>query len=174
MSVGKKVNLPLLDKRESDAPKKKTGKKPSVEAARARLGGRLVAEDAPPPGLAPGVVVDLTLPSGLLRAAVVVFAGTKETHVLFDGMRLRRVAPAALSLHEGEVAEELARIAADARLFGMIVEGMPVRYSDDEGKLVDGKVVEKCRWGALVLRDDGAVIAVGFRKLWPAPTGSEA
>jgi len=39
---------------------------------------------------------------------------------------------------------------------------------------VNGKVVEKCRWGALVLREDGAVVAVGFRKLWPSPTGASA
>jgi len=33
--------------------------------------------------------------------------------------------------------------------------------------IADGKVVEKCRWGALILRDDGSIVSVGFRKLWP-------
>ena len=30
---------------------------------------------------------------------------------------------------------------------------------------------EKCRYGALVAKDDGAVLAVGFRKLWPVAHG---
>jgi hypothetical protein len=47
-----------------------------------------------------------------------------------------------------------------------------VRYADDAGALIDGKLIEKCRWGALVARDDGAVVAVGFRKLWPAPAAN--
>src|SRR5690606_38557503 len=106
---------------------------------------------------------------------VVVFASQTEVHVLLDGVRLRRLAPSDLLLHEGgEVAVELERIAGDARLFGQLVEGQDVRYADDTGGLVSGKVVEKCRWGALVLRRDGAVVAVGFRKLWPATSGGEA
>lgn len=61
------------------------------------------------------------------------------------------------------------KLAAEARVFGGMVEGQAIRYADDAGTLMDGKLIEKCRWGALVARDDGAVVAVGFRKLWPAP-----
>ena len=91
--------------------------------------------------------------------------------MLLDGIRLRAsLAVRRRRSHEGgEVAIELEKIAGDARLFGQLAEGQPVRYADDAGALVNGKVVEKCRWGALVLRDDGAVVAVGFRKLWPSP-----
>jgi len=166
--VAKKVNLPLLDDREGE-PKKKA-KKPSIDVARTRLGGRSDAQEIAPPGFAPGVIVSFALASGRRRAAVIVYAGPTEVHVLLDGIRLRRLPPSELRLHDGATPEDLTKLAADARLFGLLCEGESVRYADDSGGLVDGKLVEKCRWGALVLRDDGAVVAVGFRKLWPTPT----
>jgi hypothetical protein len=183
-AVSKKVNLPLFsDPAVVATPAKEIRKKPSIDAARARLGGRINEIDAPPAGFAPGVVVTFPLATAAARAAgdlrrmsgVVVFASRSEVHVLLDGIRLRRVPPADLEIHDGsEIAIELEKIAGDARLFGQLVEGQDVRYADDAGGLVSGKVVEKCRWGALVLRDDGAVVAVGFRKLWPSPTGADA
>lgn len=173
--MGKKVNLPLFsDPAEDKTAARRPAKKPSIDAARARLGGRIVEATPPPPGLAPGVVVTFPLASGRRMAGVVVYASQSEVHVLLDGIRLRRLPPKDLTVHEGDVAVDLEKIAGDARLFGLLVEGQPVRYADDSGGLVDGKVVEKCRWGALVLRDDGAVVAVGFRKLWPAPAGGAA
>lgn len=174
--MNKKSNVPLLVdpvERRSDlaeAPRKK----PSIETARARLGGRAIVEDAPPIGLAPGVVVTFPSSGGRRLPGVIVFASRDEAHVLLDGLRLRRLAPNDLVVHDGDVGAELEKLSGDARLFGLLVEGQPVRYVDESGDLIDGKVVEKCRWGALILRGDGAVIAVGFRKLWPAPTGSAA
>lgn len=155
----KKVNLPIA------------GKKPSIEAARSRLGGKLDG-GPPPPGFAPGRVVSFTLPGGRRRAAVVVYAGGDEIHVLLDPIRLRRMQPGEIDAHEGPVDDEMTKLAADAQLFGLLVEGQSIRYADDAGALVDGKLIEKCRWGALVARDDGAVVAVGFRKLWPAPNAN--
>lgn len=180
--VSKKVNLPLFsDPASVSEPPKVAKKRPSIDAARARLGGRIGDVEPPPPGFAPGVVVTFARGrSAPLRPAermpgVVVFASRTEVHVLLDGVRLRRLPPTDVALHVGgEVAAELEKIAGDARLFGQLVEGQAVRYADDAGGLVDGKVVEKCRWGALVLRDDGSVVAVGFRKLWPSPTGATA
>jgi hypothetical protein len=194
--VRKKVNLPLfadpvvaLGKPASELAKKK---KPSIDAARARLGVRISEMDTPPAGFAPGVVVTFALarpeaagaddvaggtpaPAGPRTPGVVVFASRNEVHVLLDGIRLRRLPPSDLLIHEGgDVAIELEKIAGDARLFGQLVEGQAVRYADGSGNLVDGKVVEKCRWGALVRRDDGAVVAVGFRKLWPSSSGGAA
>jgi hypothetical protein len=174
--VGKKVNLPLFaDPVEKSAITHEAHKKPSIDSARARLGGRVIDEMEPlPPGLAPGVVVSFALSSGRRMPGVVVFASTAEVHVLLDGVRLRRLPPEELAPHDGEVELELEKIAGDARLFGLLVEGQSVRYADDTGCLIEGKVVEKCRWGALIRRDDGAVVAVGFRKLWPSPTGADA
>ncbi len=182
--VSKKLNLPLFsDPAIVATPAKEVRKKPSIDAARARLGGRVNEIDTPPAGFAPGVLVTFLVGSPAARAAgaerrmhgVVVFASQNEVHVLLDGVRLRRLPPSDVTIHEGgEVAIELEKIAGDARLFGQLVEGQSVRYADDSGGLVNGKVVEKCRWGALVLREDGAVVAVGFRKLWPSPTGASA
>jgi hypothetical protein len=160
--VGKKINLPLLP----DAAK--PAKKPSLDDARARLGGRTDGDSPAPPGIVPGRVVQLMTSAGVHIVAVVVHANATEAHVLVDGVRLRRVSPAALSLHDGDPPEDLAKIAADARVFSMLIEGQAVRYADDAGGLLGGKLVEKCRYGALIVRDDGAVVAVGFRKLWPA------
>jgi len=140
-----------------------------------------VSETDPPPyGFAPGVVVTFGSNGGSRRMpGVIVFASKAEVHVLLDSIRLRRLPPADLTPLHDETGKptmpipiDLEKIAGDARLFGQLVEGESVRYADDAGALVDGKVVEKCRWGALVLRDDGAVIAVGFRKLWPSPVNA--
>jgi hypothetical protein len=184
-SVGKKLNLPLFaDPAVVATPAKDVRKRPSIDAARARLGGRISEIDMPPAGFAPGVIVSFPLASPAARAAgdvrrmsgVVVFASRTEVHVLLDGIRLRRLPPSDLIIVKDASALELelGKIAGDARLFGQLVEGQSVRYADDAGSLVNGKVVEKCRWGALVLRDDGAVVAVGFRKLWPSPSGGDA
>jgi hypothetical protein len=193
--VGKKVNLPLFTdpaEASSSGPKESTKEKksaaaaakarPSIEAARARLGGRVVETDAPPAGFAPGVLVTFALGNGRRMPGVIVFASHVEVHVLLDSIRLRRLPPVDLTpLLDAQTGKptvaipiDLEKIAGDARLFGQLVEGESVRYADDGGALVDGKVVEKCRWGALVLRDDGAVIAVGFRKLWPSPANAGA
>ncbi len=164
MIVAKK-NLPVVGK--------PPPKKPTMEVARSRLGGRMDGGPAPA-GFAPGRVVTFALGSGKRRAGVVVYAGADEIHVLLDPVRLRRLQPAELEPHEGPLDDELVKLAADARVFGGMVEGQAIRYADDAGTLLDGKLIEKCRWGALVARDDGAVVAVGFRKLWPAPLPGSA
>lgn len=166
--MGKKVNLPLLEK-----DRQPPAKKPSIDTARRRLGGRMDA-GPPPAGIAPGLAVTFALPTGGRRAAVVVYAGDDEVHVLLDPMRLRRLQADELELHDGALDDELAKLAADAHVFGMLIEGQDIRYADESGGLVDGKLVEKCRWGALIARHDGAVVAVGFRKLWPVPGAGPA
>lgn len=151
----KKVNLPVMP----------ASAKPSIEAARARLGG--AAHGAPlPPGLAPGVVVRFEGGAG-----VVIFASIVEVHVLLDPSRMRRFPPDELAVHDG--AHGLEELAADAHIFGLLRDGQSVRYAAVTGELVDGVIVEKCRWGALVQTRD-VVVAVGFRKLWPAPGGASA
>lgn len=158
--MSKKIVLPVLGEL--------TKRKPSIDAARQRLGGR--PKDDPPGGTAPGTIVRTRKD----EIGVVIYASAKETHVLFDGSRLRRLAPVELDMHPGEAPGDLSRVAADARVFFLLVEGQSVRYADEAGTLRDGKLVEKCRYGALILRDDGAIVAVGFRKLWPAPRAGDA
>lgn len=202
----KKVNLPLFsDPAIVATPAKEIRKKPSIDAARARLGGRITEIDMPLTGFVPGVIVTFPSPAGARRSAealeaagrqgneaagvrsqddrrrmlgVVVFASRSEVHVLLDGVRLRRLPPSDVTVADvkdvSDEAVEIEKIAGDARLFGQLAEGQAVRYADDAGSLVSGKLIEKCRWGALVQREDGAVVAVGFRKLWPLRSGGDA
>jgi len=173
--MGKKLGLPVIDPaRDARDPAKK--KHPSVDAARARLGGRVERSErsGAPPAFGPGAYVDARIADGSTVVAVVIFATEREAHVLLDGSRLRRVSHAALSARVGEPPGVLGQLATDARVFGMLVEGEAVRYADDGGEMRGGRLVEKCRYGALVLRDDGAVVAVGFRKLWPLPSAGDA
>jgi len=148
--------------------KSKPEKKPSLDDARNRLGGRTADEQPAPPGIGPGSIVQVAANDGTKHVAVVVFANATEIHVLIDGTKLRRVPPESVELNEGATPSALSKIAADAHVFARLAEGQPVRYADDAGGLLGGKLVEKCRYGALIVRDDGAVVAVGFRKLWPA------
>ena len=185
MIVGKKINLPLLPdatsgrsrdhaKTAGDVSGEKRGKseskskKPSLDDARNRLGGRTNNEEPAPAGIVPGRVVRVFANDGAAHVAVVVFANADEVHILIDGTKLRRVPPSEVHAHEGEAPSSVAKIAADAHVFSRLAEGEKIRYADDSGGLLSGKLVEKCRYGALVVRDDGAVVAVGFRKLWPA------
>jgi len=181
--VAKKVNLPVLGdsmrRGESKGEVKgevRKAKRPSLEDARTRLGGSTRGASIPPTGVVPGRVVTIPAAGGGVRTGVVVFASASEVHVLVDGVRLRKVAPASLTLvpASGDEPLELAKIAADAHVFGTLVEGQPVRYADESSGLTTGKLVEKCRYGALVVRDDGTVVAVGFRKLWPAVSSGAA
>jgi hypothetical protein len=116
----------------------------------------------------PGRVVSVAANDGVEHVAVVVFANADEVHLLIDGTKLRRVPPDAVHAHEGSTPSMLSKIAADAHVFSGLSEGQKVRYADDSGGLLPGKLVEKCRYGALIVREDGAIVAVGFRKLWPA------
>lgn len=169
--MGKKVPLPLFGGGRAERPAASPAKKPSLEHARARLGGPIRGGSPAPSGLPPGRVVRVragSKPRARGHVGVVVFADASEVHVLASGMRLLCVAHDAVDPFEGDAPIELAKIAADAHVFGTLAEGQPVRYADDATGLLGGKLVEKCRYGALVVRDDGTVVAVGFRKLWPA------
>ncbi len=182
--MGKKISLPLLpdawsgSARESGKGKGdrevkgESRKKPSLDDARNRLGGRTTDEEPAPPGIHPGRVVRVFANDGEEHVAVVVFANADEVHILIDGTRLRRVPPTAVHTFEGTTPSNMSKIAADAHVFSRLSEGAKIRYADDKGGLLSGKLVEKCRYGALVVREDGAVIAVGFRKLWPATSGA--
>lgn len=172
----KKFSLPLLSEVFSDVAEGAARedaarpKKPSVEVARARLGGRTDA-DEPSATFAAGQHVSFQRAPGERGHAVVLHATAREVHVLLDVARVRRFGPGELALEPGDVPTALVDLAGDARVFGLLVEGQGVRYADASGTLNDGKLVERCRYGALVLRGDGVVVAVGFRKLWPAKAG---
>jgi hypothetical protein len=167
--VAKKISLPVFDAVVDRARGAAANKKPSLEAARRRLGGSAQGETAPPPGIAAGGSVGV---AG--RAGVVVFANAGEVHVMVDAKHLRKLAPGELTPFTDPIAPELAPIAADASVFAKLREGEWVRYTDDTGAAREGKLVEKCRYGGLVARADGAIVAVGFRKLWPCVAAGDA
>lgn len=175
--MSKKVSLRVLDDSPRPAKAKALGerrRKPSIDAARDRLGGRILRDDEPPTGLAHGLIVGVASGRGTVVPGVIIFATRGEVHVLLDGVRLRRLKPDSVRPFVGDVSFALSRISGDAHLFARLTEGENIRYAGDDGALVEAKVVEKCRWGALVARDDGAVIAVGFRKLWPMDAEGQA
>lgn len=194
--VAKKVTLPLLG--DPELPFRRTPALPktqSVDVARVRLGGRIDALEHAPRSLSPGAPVaflrrsrgadlaaSLAELTGVIsesgpqerQVGVVVFASAEEVHVLLDETHLRRLPAADVEAHAGPVDPALEKIAGDARVFASLVERQSIRYATEAGELLEGRLIEKCRWGALVLRADGSIVAVGFRKLWPAPNGGVA
>ena len=129
----------------------------TIEAVRARLGGRARTD------LQAGRVVCF-LDTG--ATGVVLFGHGDEVHVFSNAGWVRRTTTDALTQVD-EPAADLHEVANDVRVFAALEEGHRVRFQDLAG-IAQGTLIEKCRYGALVVREDGAVVAVGFRKLWPA------
>jgi hypothetical protein len=48
-----------------------------------------------------------------------------------------------------------------------------VRFLERDGApAAEGVLFERCRFGALVAKDDGTIVAVGYRRLWPTSIAS--
>jgi hypothetical protein len=61
----------------------------------------------------------------------------------------------------------IVQLAAEARAFALVDELERVRFR--VGATVDhGMIAEKCRFGALVMRDDGSLEGVSFRDINPS------
>lgn len=138
------------------------GKLPSIDAARKRLGGRGVSDA----GAGRVVRVDGTLGEEL---GVVLFVAGERVDVFTERGYVRRLEAARAPAHGGAVDPTMQRIADDVRVFDRLREGERVRYERRGGEMSAGTLLEKCRYGALVLAEDGKIVAVGFRKLWPLP-----
>jgi hypothetical protein len=97
------------------------------------------------------------------RVGVVLWSDETQCDVWIGDDAVKRVACANV---EPATSAELAGVSEDARAFAALEEGAPVVFD----ATVAGKLVEKCRWGGLVARDDGRIFAVGFRRFkHPAP-----
>ena len=151
-SMVRKFGLPVL------TPKPAL---PTVDAMRKRLGGR-ASTDA-----GAGDAITFTTPGGVRLSGVVLFVRGDELDVWVDENVVRRTRRAVAAPLDASLPRDLAAIAADARVFAALHEGQRVRYLD-EGRVDEGTLVEKCRFGALVERGDGTIIGLGFRRLWPA------
>jgi len=141
---------------------------PTVDVVRKRLGGRASTEDGA------GELVTMITERGLERLGVVLFVRGEELDVWTDGGVVRRArrealrpAPSTGSPLDDDARKRLLAVAREAQGFAALAEGQQVNYHHERG-VGEGTLVEKCRFGGLVQRADGAVLAVGFRRLWAA------
>lgn len=140
-----------------------------LERARQRLGGEALSNAGA------GRFVELPTEAGGASLGVVLHQTDREVDVWLGATVVRRtrvegVTPVDASTRD--ISDEMLRAAADARVFGAIERGAKVRYDAGGGAVAVGRVFERCRYGALVARPDGVMLAVGFRRLWPAEGGS--
>jgi hypothetical protein len=89
---------------------------------------------------------------------VVLWSDEVRCDVWIGSDRIKRVATAEASLAPSTVA--MGSVAEDARAFAGLEEGADVVFDEK----VQGRLLEKCRWGGLVGAEDGRVFAVGFRR----------
>lgn len=180
----RKLSLPLLHLGRADRITAPAAAPPTVDAVRERLGGRASSE----PGV--GELVMLTTATGKALPGVVLFRRGATVDVWVDAPEAAHSVhnetdlsvPARSRSHRGLVRrarladiaplrvparESLGVVAADARVFAALSEGQRIRFQDG-GDLAEGTLIEKCRFGGLVQRDDGVILGVGFRRLWPA------
>ncbi len=138
------------------------GSSPTIEAARDALGGRVLTERGA------GEIVSVSMKRGGDAEGVVVCVSGETRDVwIGEGRFVRTSAERIRSLPAHR--EELVAVAVDARRFAALREGDPVRAIKRDGSAVDGTLAEKCRYGALVVKDD-AVLAVSFRRVMTAPS----
>jgi hypothetical protein len=157
MGSRRKHTLPLLD---TAGPRTEAGP-PHLESARRSLGGRASTSATA------GALVALRADSA--HPGVVLYASETEVDVWLGDGRVRRTRPDRVDPYRGPAPAALLPVAADARVYAALAEGQRVVYQDERGDAAEGLLVEKCRYGALVARDDGTMLAVGFRRLLPAP-----
>jgi hypothetical protein len=97
---------------------------------------------------------------------VVLFVRGEDLDVWFDHGIVRRIRRSSALPLAAPPSLGVASIAEDARVFGGLSEGQRVGYHDEAGT-GEALLVEKCRFGALLQRDDGTIMGVGFRRVWP-------
>lgn len=116
--------------------------------------------------MAPGSFVHATLRDGSTLPGVVLWATGSHVDLWFDEGLARRTRSDSVVTCDDPVPPRLACVSAEMRLFTSLGEGDRVRWERASG-IAEGAIVEKCRYGAIVVTRDGKLVAVGFRKLWP-------
>lgn len=135
---------------------------PTTDAIRTRLGGRARTL----PGVGRLVLVHH---AGRSIAGVVLFVSESSCDVWLGDNLVRRVPTAQALPLEGVADASVHAIAADAARFAALSEGSRVRFELRSGAPEEGTLIEKCRFGALIVRADGGIVGVGFRRIAPAP-----
>ena len=141
----------------------------SLETARAKLGGVAAGASEQPPG----TLVGAKLRDGEQHFGVLLWAEGGQCDIWFDDGLARRARAGVVYPCAGPTPDALLRIASEVRLFSALAEGQRVRWERETG-LEEGRILEKCRYGAIVAARGGKVIAVGFRKLWPVGIDARA
>lgn len=120
----------------------------TLARAREKLGGRVVSH---------GRAGELVGLDGVV--GVILWSDETTADVWLGDNRTKRANVGSLAL---DVAHEspLEVVASDARAFAALEEGGRVVFD----VTLAGRLIEKCRWGGLVARDDGRIFAVGFRR----------
>lgn len=136
-------------------------RRPTATAVRAKLGGRASTD------VGAGDLVSVDMGGGLSQAGIVIYTRGEDVDVWTGEGVVRRARWSGVRRLDGPTPADLAQVAADAAVFGGLVEGQRVRYRHDTGT-GEGTLVEKCKFGALVERDDQTIVGVSFRRLWPA------
>jgi hypothetical protein len=164
-----KRSLPLLTVIHGPGGVADAGAPMHLERARQRLGGEALSSSGA------GRLVEIVGAGSIPASGVVLHQTDRDVDVWLGASVVRRTRHenvTTLDATTREVSDDLLRAAADARVFGALERGARVRYDAGDGAVLEGRIVERCRFGALVARPDGAVMAIGFRRLWPLDGGS--
>jgi hypothetical protein len=113
------------------------------------------------------------LRDGQRHAGILLWSSARTCDVWFDDGLARRARAESVVPRTRPTPDSLVRVEAEIRMFATLAEGDRVRWERATG-LAEGRIVEKCRYGAIVVTRGGKVVAVGFRKLWPASIGTQA
>lgn len=137
---------------------------PRVDRMRAQLGGRAASNDRV------GELVQLRTSDLVSLPGVLLAEDRGSALVLLRGNVVRKAPMDFVEAPVGPPATydpELIALSTDARRFAALSEGQPVQIRDASLDALDGILVEKCRFGGLVLKSDESLVAVGFSKLSP-------
>lgn len=147
---------------------------PTLARARERLGGPLPPAAADLAHRDAGGVVAVPDASGKAVLGVVLCGDEHTCDVWLESGFVKRTRREAVLPAKVGATSPLARIAADALVFGRLGSGQRVRFEPPGREPEVGLLFEKCRYGALIATDSGTVFAVGFRRIWPLPASSDA
>lgn len=139
---------------------------PRADEMRAQLGGRAATPERA------GELVELETSEWVSLCGVLLGESGDQQLVLVRGGVVRKADKARVQpLREassGQASEAgLRELAERVKRFASLHEGDSVRIEDASLGQTEGILVEKCRFGGLVLRQDGSLLAAGFSKLEP-------
>lgn len=135
---------------------------PTLQRMRTRLGGPATARDRA------GAIVRLD--DG--PPTILLYEEGGAAHLWAGEGTVRRVDRERVRPHDEPAPHDVLAIAVELRTFASLRAGTRVTFGGPGGEAAEGTLVERCRLGGLVARDDGSVLGVGFRRLRAVAVGS--